>query len=128
MRPFVTLVAVALFVTPLTAQLPDSLPPGVSPQMIQRGRLFYEGPGLCVSCHGKDLKGIPRAGSDLTDSIWAGGNGSYESIVGQILEGVPAEQSVTGTAMPPKGASNLSDAQVRAMAAYVWAVSHQAGS
>jgi mono/diheme cytochrome c family protein len=128
MRSFVTLLAVMLFVTPRAAQVPDSLPPGVTPQMIQRGRLFYEGPGRCASCHGKDLKGVPRAGSDLTDSVWAGGDGSYESIVRQILEGVPEEHSATGTAMPPEGASNLSERQVRAMAAYVWAVSHRSAS
>lgn len=128
MRPFATLLAVTLFVAPLAAQLPDSLPPGVTPQMIQRGRLFYEGPGLCVSCHDKDGKGIRNAGPDLTDSVWVGGDGSYESIVRRILEGVPHKESGTGTAMPPRGASSLSDAQVRAMAAYVWDLSHQSGS
>ena len=128
MRPFVTLLAMTLFVTPIAAQIPDSLPPEVSPQMIQRGKLFFEGPGLCVSCHGKDAKGVPHAGPDLTDSVWVGGDGSYEFIVGRILGGVPEHQSATGVAMPPRGASSLNEAQVRAMAAYVWALSHQSES
>jgi mono/diheme cytochrome c family protein len=48
----------------------------------------------------------------------------YE-IVKQIMAGVAADKSTTGTVMPPKGGSGLTDVQVKAVAAYVWSLSHK---
>jgi mono/diheme cytochrome c family protein len=127
MRSLLTFLALTL-PAGLAAQQTDSLPAGVIAAMVRRGKLFYEGPGLCASCHGLDGKGVPHAGVDLTDSVWAAGDGSLESILQRIVDGVPAEQSASGVGMPPKGASNLNDAQVRAIAAYVWTMSHRPNS
>ncbi|MDH4043864.1 MAG: cytochrome c [Gemmatimonadota bacterium] len=107
-------------------QEPDSLPPGVTSQMLRNGQLLYEGPGLCTSCHGKGGNGIPNAGSDLTDTTWVHSDGSFEGILAQIQVGVPAEHSSTGTRMPERGASRVTPNQLKAIAAYVWSLSRGA--
>jgi len=102
-----------------------ALPEGVTQEMVNEGKTLYTGAGLCSVCHGNDGKGMPGLGANLTDSEWIHGDGSYEFIVQNIMDGVSADQSTTGTAMPPKGGSGISDEQVRAVAAYVWTLSHK---
>lgn len=110
--------------TPGAQQKPDSLPPGVTPQMVKEGETLFKGAGLCSACHGPDGKGLPNLGADLTDREWLHSKGTYDEVVKQILAGVPADKSTTGTVMPPKGGSSLTDQQVKAVAAYVWKISH----
>ena len=102
--------------------LPDSLPPGVTAEMVARGKVVFEGDGLCSNCHGADAMGL--LGPNLTDSEWWHAQGSYLSIVQQVLVGVPEAESESGTVMPPKGGSNIGEADVQAVAAYVWRLSH----
>lgn len=104
---------------------PDSLPPGVTQEMITEGKSLFNGLGLCMACHGTDAKGIPNLGADLTDEEWQHGDGSFENILKTIAEGVTAEKSSSGTVMPPKGGSTLSDAQLKAVAAYAWSLSRK---
>lgn len=113
---------VALIALPVTgsAQVPDSLPEDVTAQMIETGAALYGGAGLCAVCHGANGEG--SIGPDLTDDEWVHGDGSYDDIVHQILEGVPADKSKSGVPMPPKGGASLTDEQVRAVAAYVWSL------
>jgi len=106
------------------AQTKDSLPPGVTPEMLAQGETVFTGPGLCTACHGSDAKGMPGLGANLTDAKWLHSDGSYDAIVQQILTGVPANKSTSGSMMPPKGGSALTDVQVKAVAAYVWSLSH----
>jgi len=113
-------------VGPVLAQgVPDSLPAGVTPAMVTEGRQLFVGPGLCVACHGFDAKGA--IGPDLTDSVWLHPDGSYLALVARIMKGVPDSESVTGTVMPPRGGSMLTDDEVRVVAAYVWSLSHLPG-
>jgi mono/diheme cytochrome c family protein len=100
------------------AQAPDSLPPGVTPAMVATGKKVFGGAGLCIACHGPQGKG--QLGPDLTDTTWLHHDGSYEALVKQITAGVDEAASKTGQIMPPKGGSSISDAEVRAVAAYVW--------
>ncbi|MCH7875680.1 MAG: cytochrome c [Gemmatimonadetes bacterium] len=113
---------VALIALPVTgsAQVPDSLPEGVTAQMIETGAALYGGAGLCAVCHGANGEG--SIGPDLADDEWVHSDGSYDAIVHQILEGVPADKSESGVPMPPKGGATLTDEQVRAVAAYVWSL------
>ena len=108
----------------LTQTLPllDSLPPGVSMEMVEQGRTIFHGDGLCVACHGPDAAG--DVGPDLTDGEWLQEKGSYLSIVEVILDGVPEARASSGTAMPPRGDTDIDDAEVRSVAAYVWKMSH----
>lgn len=107
------------------AQQTDSLPSGVTAEMIAQGKTLYAGPGLCSACHGPEAKGVKGIGPDLTDAEWLHGDGSYGALVSRIQEGVPAAISKTGMVMPPRGGSRLDDNQVKAVAAYVWSLSHR---
>jgi mono/diheme cytochrome c family protein len=100
-------------------------PPDVTPAAIKDGDSIFHGPGLCMACHGQDAKGMPNMGANLTDEKWLHSKGTYDDIVKQIMTGVTAKESTTGTVMPPKGGSSITDAQVKAVAAYVWSLSHK---
>ncbi len=101
----------------------ESLPEGVTQEMITEGKTLFGGLGLCMVCHGPDGTGLPNLGADLTDSEWLQGEGTFDGILKTIADGVPADKSASGTVMPPKGGSTLSDAQLKAVAAYVWSLS-----
>jgi mono/diheme cytochrome c family protein len=105
------------------AQAADSTPAGVTPVAIAAGKDLFVGEGLCLACHGADAKG--SIGPDLTDKIWLHGTGSLADIVARVLVGVSSEQSKLGQIMPPRGGSGITDEQVRAVAAYVWSLSHK---
>lgn len=105
------------------AQGATDLPEGVTEEMVADGQKLFAGQGLCQACHGPAAKGIPGLGANLTDKEWLHSDGSYQGILGSILKGVSADKSSTGSVMPPKGGSALSDKQVKAVAAYVWSVS-----
>jgi glucose/arabinose dehydrogenase/mono/diheme cytochrome c family protein len=101
------------------------VPPGASKDQVALGDRIFHGEvsdGTCSGCHGPDAKGTP-VGPDLTSGIWAWGDGSLASITKTVTNGVPRPRNYTGV-MPPKGGAELSDADVSAVAAYVWAVSH----
>ncbi len=117
---------VVVFFAPLPspAQSPgDSLPKGVTPTMIAKGKELFQGAGLCMACHGPDGKG--SVGPDVTDTLWLHHKGSYEEIFAQIVRGIPGDESKSGTPMPPRGGSSLTDAELRAVAAYVWSLSRR---
>lgn len=103
------------------AQTADSLPPGVTREMVDRGRVVFQGPGLCIACHGPAAKG--GIGPDLTDTVWMHGDGSFDALVKVIASGVSLEVSETGQLMPPRGGSSINDDDVRAVAAFVWTLS-----
>lgn len=101
--------------------VPDSLPPGVTGAMISKGKKLFAGDAICFSCHGADGRGM--IGPNLTDQAWLHSKGAYDDIVAQIRLGVPPEKSKSGVVMPPKGGTDLTDEQIRAIAAYVWSLS-----
>lgn len=99
------------------------LPEGVTVEMVNQGRDIFAAVGLCSGCHGPDGKGVPSVGANLTDDEWIHSDGSYEGIVQTVMSGVDSSASTTGTPMPPKGGSGITDEQVRAVAAYVYTLS-----
>lgn len=116
--------SVAAFVWKLShPESGDSFPPGVTPAMVGWGGEIFHGKGGCDNCHAGDARG--RVGPNLTDEVWLHAKGSYLAIVQQILTGVPAERSRGGIAMPPRGGSAISDADVQAVAAYIWVISRR---
>jgi len=108
----------------VSAQATASLPAGVTPATVSTGEALFKSVGLCFACHGMDAKGLPGVGANLTDDKWLHNDGTFESILQQILEGVPPGTSESGAVMPPKGGSVIDDGQARAIAAYVWSLSH----
>jgi cbb3-type cytochrome c oxidase subunit III len=107
----------------VAAQSKDSLPAGVTKDMVAKGKTVFGGAGLCLACHGVDAKG--GIGPNLTDQTWLHGDGSYDTLVTLITTGVQPKDAKTGQMMPPKGGSAISEADVRAVAAYVWSLSHK---
>jgi cbb3-type cytochrome c oxidase subunit III len=101
----------------------QEMPEGVTKETIAKGKAVYEGPGICSSCHGPAGKGIPSLGANLTDSEWLHSDGSYAGITKTVMEGVTAQASSSGVPMPAKAGTNISDDDVKAVAAYVWTLS-----
>jgi cbb3-type cytochrome c oxidase subunit III len=90
------------------------------------GERIFEGQaagGTCAGCHGTNGEGT-AVGSDLTSGKWLWGNGSVQAITRTIAHGVPKPKNHTG-AMPPMGGTQLSQADLAAVADYVWAIGHQ---
>jgi mono/diheme cytochrome c family protein len=107
-----------------TAELP--VPPGATAEQVALGKKIFHGEvagGTCAGCHGADGIGTP-VGADLTSGTWLWGDGSLRSITDIIKNGVPQPKQHPG-AMPPFGGVSLSDNDLAAVAAYVWAIGHQ---
>jgi mono/diheme cytochrome c family protein len=107
---------------PAAAASTMDLPEGVTPAMVAEGETIFTGSGICYSCHMQGGVGGPLA-PNLTDDVWLNNDGSYEAIVQTVMTGVPQPKEHPGI-MLPKGGSPITDEQVRAVAAYVWSLSH----
>lgn len=125
MQPFIR-PAIALIILGLVGAARASaqaLPEGVTQAMVDKGKEIYAKQGLCYACHGQEGKGL--VGPNLTDDVWLHSKGSFEEIVAQVTKGVPKEESKSGVPMPPKGGSSISEDEVKAVAAYVYSLSHK---
>ncbi len=87
------------------------------------GDSLFHGAGNCYACHGAKAEGA--IGPNLTDAEWIHSKGTEAEIAAQITHGVTKEQSKSGIVMPPKGGGTLTDEQVKAVAAYVYSLSHK---
>jgi len=122
------LLGLILVAVPLGAQekpppAATARPPGVTDSTIALGKDLFHGSAGCNACHGDNGRGTDR-GPSLTGAVWLHGDGSYDSIMHQVLHGVPASKSMSGEAMPIRGWVPMSDEEVKAVAAYVWAITH----
>jgi mono/diheme cytochrome c family protein len=95
----------------------------VTSELIAQGEKVFHGPGNCYACHGTNGQGA--VGPNLSDAEWLHSKGSFEEIVVQVTNGVPKEESKSGIPMPPKGGGSISDDDVKAVAAYVYSLSHK---
>jgi glucose/arabinose dehydrogenase/mono/diheme cytochrome c family protein len=108
---------------PDAASLP--VPAGATKEEVALGNRIFHGEaadGTCAGCHGSDAKGSPQAPS-LVNGSWYFGDGSFNAITRTIADGVPRPRNYPDP-MPPRGGAPLSDSEVSAVAAYVWAISH----
>jgi glucose/arabinose dehydrogenase/mono/diheme cytochrome c family protein len=102
-----------------------SVPTGATSEMVALGDRIYHGQvggASCAGCHGSDGKGTPL-GPDLTDTKYLWNDGSWAGITKTITDGVPQPKEYRSP-MPPMGGAQLTDDQVKALAAYVWSMSH----
>jgi len=111
--------AAVLGARPAVAQAPAA----VTPAAIALGDSLFHTKGNCYACHGANAEGT--VGPNLTDAEWIHSDGSYDAIVKQIITGVTAEESKSKIPMPPKGGSQITDDEVKAVAAYVYSLSHK---
>ncbi|RTL84039.1 MAG: c-type cytochrome [Hyphomicrobiales bacterium] len=103
-------------------------PQGASDAEVARGERIFNGQeagGNCSGCHGANGKGSPL-GPDLTRGKWLWADGSLASIRSVIAKGVSQPKDFRSP-MPPRGGADLSDADVSAVAAYVWSISRRPG-
>lgn len=110
------------------AAVPLPTPAGATPVEVELGSRIYHGQAAsapCAGCHGTNAKGTPL-GPDLTGGKWLWGDGSLASITRTITNGVPKPKEY-GPPMPPMGGAQLSQPELAAVAAYVWALGHQNG-
>jgi glucose/arabinose dehydrogenase len=108
------------------ASLP--LPPGASREQVVLGDRIFHGKaagGTCSGCHGSDARGGPQAPSLVSGHSFVS-DGSLKWITEIIDNGVPKPRDYE-VPMPPRGGASLSDSDVAAVAAYVWAIGHVAG-
>ena len=99
---------------------------GATPAQLALGDSVFHGRvggALCFVCHGPSGKGVTGTGPDLTDTEWLNADGSIASIEKVIAEGV-AKPKKAPAPMPPKGGGQLTDSQIKAVAAYVYSLSH----
>ena len=101
----------------------ESAPAAASPATIAKGDSIYHKTGMCYACHGSNAQGA--VGPNLTDKEWIHGDGSIDMIVATVTSGIPKEKAKSGIMMPPKGGSSISDEDVKAVAAYVYSLSHK---
>ncbi len=109
------------------ALAPSALPtpPGSSPDQVRLGERIYRGQaanGACAGCHGSDGAGSPQ-GPPLNTNRWLWSDGSLAGLEAIIKKGV-AQPKKYRVAMPPFGGAPLSPADLAAVSAYVWALSH----
>lgn len=97
----------------------------ITPQELALGDSLFHGligATSCQACHGPEAKGGTVA-PDLTDSTWLHSDGSYGAIYKQIETGVMQPKQYLGV-MPPFGGAPLTPEKHRAVAAYVYSLSH----
>ena len=102
------------------------VPPGATSIQVALGKKIFHGEvagATCAGCHGADGMGTP-VGADLASGTWLWGDGSLKSITDIIRSGVPQPKQHPG-AMPPFGGVQMSESDLAALSAYVWAIGHQ---
>ena len=116
--------------TTAAASAPTAASAAVTPALITLGDSIYHA-ATCTRCHGPDAKGRQN-GPNLTGPTFLHikGTGSYQDFVNIIMSGVPADSiKDTSHRLPMRakggGQTPLTDDQVKAVAAYVYSLSHK---
>jgi mono/diheme cytochrome c family protein len=101
------------------SRIQDAAPP---PSEVALGDSVFHGRvggALCYVCHGPAGKGVAGIGPNLTDQEWLHGDGTRPFLEKIVTEGVAKPKKVAAP-MPPKGGGQLTEAQIKAVAAYVF--------
>jgi glucose/arabinose dehydrogenase/cytochrome c5 len=101
-------------------------PEGTTSEQVALGARIFHGEaksGNCAACHGSNARGLP-IGPGLIKADWLWSDGSLKGIEATITSGVPQPKSHPGM-MPPMGGAPLTPDDVKAVAAYIYALNHQ---
>lgn len=101
----------------------QTLPAGVTAAMVTSGKTVFDGPGACYTCHGPAGAGTGLA-PNLADAKWLHSDGSYEGVLKTVTAGVPKPKE-SMIPMLPKGGTQITEEQVKAVTAYIWSLSHK---
>jgi len=96
------------------------LPEGVTQEMVTQGQEVFN-TNICWSCHQQNAVGGPLA-PPLNDQEWLNADGTFESIADVIRNGVMQPKQYPSP-MPPMGGAQLTEEQIRSLAAYVFSIS-----
>lgn len=97
-------------------------PAGASATDVSEGEKIFAGIGNCFTCHGPGGTGTAMAPA-LNDKQWLHISGDWAEIQKIVRSGVPQPKEHPAP-MPPMGGAQLTDAQVKQVAAYVYSLSH----
>jgi cytochrome c5 len=110
---------------------PAALPPlpfGMTLDMIRAGDAIFHGAGGCANCHGSEAQGLPARGKTITAGLHFVAPGDWQGVDSIVSVGIPDAGTRSPIAMPPRGQHGDLDAtQIRAVGAYVWAISSVRG-
>ncbi len=108
--------------------LPD-LPARMTIADLRAGDVIFRGKGGCVSCHGADATGVPGKGSSLTSVLnYVPKPYSWSGLDSLERRGISEPITRANVACPARGVrGNLTDIEVRRVAAYVWAIAQARG-
>ena len=108
------------------AEANAKVPEGATRDMVALGGQIYRGQvggAACTGCHGESAQGT-TLGPPLNGKKWLWSDGSFTGITKTINDGVGQPKEYRSP-MPAKGGAQLTDEQVKAVAAYVWSLSHR---
>lgn len=101
-------------------------PTTITPGMLALGDSLYHGligATSCQACHGVDGTQATVA-PNLVDAEWLHSDGSWEGIYKTIVSGVSTPKQFSSM-MPPYGGIPMTEERTRAVAAYVYSLSHK---
>lgn len=108
---------------PAAGEVPAELQGVVTAEEVAMGRQIFAGKGNCATCHGPEGQGTTLA-PNLTDDEWlwvtaaADPNVLRDELMRVVHEGVTQPRQFPAP-MPPMGGGQLSDEEMRAVAAYI---------
>ena len=109
---------------------PDTLPsfpPGMTLDLVRLGDSLFHRQAACFACHGTEGEGLPAAGDAISVGL-SYVQPEWQAIDSLISTGIPDALTRSPITMPARGArSDLTDQQLKAVAAYVWAISQSRG-
>ncbi len=96
----------------------------ITPEMIEQGRALFhasggEGASSCSMCHGDAGEGS-ASGPELRSGNYRNVTGTYSSIIDVVTIGIAEPKQFTGIAMPAMGGADMSEEEIRAVAAYTY--------
>lgn len=106
---------------PASGRRVTAAPAAVTPAAIERGEALYA--TICVACHGPAGAGS-GAGPSLRDDEWLHVDGDDLGEIARIIREGVMQPLDSPTVMPPRGGGNFSDADIDAIAAYVYSLTH----
>lgn len=103
------------------------VPDSITPQRVLEGSDLFNA-GSCGACHAVAGRGVGVRAPDLSDIEWLHSEGDFDGIFETIFWGVSRDEMKAVTPRPfemhPRGGMNVDREQMKALAAYVWTVSH----
>ena len=97
------------------------VPAGATAADVQEGQKIFTSTGNCFTCHSQDGAGTAM-GPALNDAQWLNIDGSFAAIQDVVKQGV-SQPKQHPAPMPAMGGANLSEVQIKQVAAYVYSIS-----